>query len=85
MSTAWAGQRSYPWEQGQYVGGIETVKVDIMLRIYSNKWHVYAGLAILNPSVRTQIDSDIVREQKTAAESLRPHLNLFSRIRVHYR
>ncbi|OJA07871.1 hypothetical protein AZE42_08267, partial [Rhizopogon vesiculosus] len=56
MGTAWAGQRSYPWEQGQYVGGIETVKVNIMLRIYSNKWHVYAGLAILNPSARIQID-----------------------------
>jgi prephenate dehydrogenase (NADP+) len=38
------------------VGGIETVKVNIMLRIYSNQWHVYAGLAILNPSARVQID-----------------------------
>lgn len=56
MGTAWASQRSYPWEQGQYVGGIETVKVNIMLRIYANKWHVYAGLAILNPSARIQID-----------------------------
>jgi hypothetical protein len=37
-----------------YVGGIETVKVSI--RIYSNRWHVYAGLAILNPSARAQID-----------------------------
>ena len=27
-----------------------------MLRIYSNKWHVYAGLAILNPAARVQID-----------------------------
>lgn len=27
-----------------------------MLRIYSNKWHVYAGLAILNPSARLQIN-----------------------------
>jgi len=27
-----------------------------MLRIYANQWHVYAGLAILNPSARTQID-----------------------------
>jgi len=70
MGTAWAGQRSYPWERGQYVGGIETVKVNIMLRIYSNKWHVYASLAILNPSVRTQIDSDIVWEQKMTEKSL---------------
>ncbi|KAF9219989.1 Prephenate dehydrogenase [Gyrodon lividus] len=57
MGTAWASQRSYPWEQGHYVGGIETVKVNIMLRIYANKWHVYAGLAILNPSAKIQIDT----------------------------
>jgi prephenate dehydrogenase (NADP+) len=56
MGTAWASSLSYPWEHGYYVGGIETVKVNIMLRIYSNQYHVYAGLAILNPSARTQID-----------------------------
>ncbi|EJU03432.1 prephenate dehydrogenase [Dacryopinax primogenitus] len=56
MGTAWHCSMSYPWEMGQYVGGIETVKVNIMLRIYANKWHVYAGLAILNPSARMQID-----------------------------
>ena len=55
MGTAWASAASYPWEHGYYVGGIETVKVNIMLRIFANKWHVYAGLAILNPSARTQI------------------------------
>ncbi|KAF9005257.1 prephenate dehydrogenase [Cyathus striatus] len=56
MGTAWASAQSYPWEQGLYVGGIETAKVNIALRIYSNAWHVYAGLAILNPSARVQID-----------------------------
>ncbi|EIW60531.1 Prephenate dehydrogenase [Trametes versicolor FP-101664 SS1] len=56
MGTAWHSSLAYPWEHGLYVGGIETVKVNIMLRIYSNKWHVYAGLAILNPSARVQID-----------------------------
>ena len=56
MGTAWASTRSYPWEQGLYVGGIETAKVNLALRIYSNAWHVYAGLAILNPSARIQID-----------------------------
>ncbi|KXN83300.1 putative prephenate dehydrogenase [NADP(+)] [Leucoagaricus sp. SymC.cos] len=55
MGTAWASTESYPWEQGLYVGGIETAKVNLALRIYSNAWHVYAGLAILNPSARTQI------------------------------
>lgn len=56
MGTAWSSEATYPWEHGYYVKGIETVKVNIMLRIYSNKWHVYAGLAILNPSARVQID-----------------------------
>ena len=53
---AWSSALTYPWEHGYYVKGIETVKVNIMLRIYSNKWHVYAGLAILNPAARVQID-----------------------------
>ena len=55
MGTAWAAMGIYPWEHGYYVGGIETVKVNITHRIYANKWHVYAGLAILNPSARVQI------------------------------
>ncbi|THU84230.1 Prephenate dehydrogenase [Dendrothele bispora CBS 962.96] len=56
MGTAWASAKVYPWEQGLYVGGMETVKVNLALRIYSNLWHVYAGLAILNPKAREQID-----------------------------
>ena len=56
MGTAWASAKSYPWEQGLYVGGIKTAKVNLTLRIYSNVWHVYAGLAILNPAARIQID-----------------------------
>jgi prephenate dehydrogenase (NADP+) len=57
MGTAWRSSAAYPWEgAGLYVSGIEVVKVNIALRIYANKWHVYAGLAILNPSARVQID-----------------------------
>lgn len=56
MGTAWCCSQAYPWEQGLYVGGIETAKVNLTLRIYSSAWHVYAGLAILNPSARVQID-----------------------------
>ena len=56
MGTAWCATQAYPWEQGLYVGGMETAKVNLTLRIYSNAWHVYAGLAILNPSARIQID-----------------------------
>jgi prephenate dehydrogenase (NADP+) len=58
MGTAWAHNLSYPWEPSSpspYTSGIETVKVNIMLRIYSNQSHVYAGLAILNPFAREQI------------------------------
>lgn len=56
MGTVWRCRSSYPWLQGNYIGGIENAKVNITLRIYSNAWHVYAGLAILNPSARVQID-----------------------------
>lgn len=55
MGTAWQANNQFPWELGRYIGGIENVKINIMLRIYSNKWHVYAGLAILNPSAKKQI------------------------------
>ncbi|EIW67827.1 hypothetical protein TREMEDRAFT_44851 [Tremella mesenterica DSM 1558] len=55
MGTAWHHSISYPWETTRYVSGIEVVKVNIMLRIYSAKWHVYAGLALLNPSAQVQI------------------------------
>ncbi|WWC67004.1 uncharacterized protein I206_100911 [Kwoniella pini CBS 10737] len=55
MGTAWRNSASYPWETTRYVSGIEVVKVNITLRIYSAKWHVYAGLALLNPDAQIQI------------------------------
>ena len=55
MGTAWQANNQFPWELARYVGGIENVKINITLRIYSNKWHVYAGLAILNPAAKKQI------------------------------
>lgn len=55
MGTAWAANKQFPWEINRYVGGIENVKINITLRIYANKWHVYAGLAILNPAAKAQI------------------------------
>ncbi|OCT51187.1 putative prephenate dehydrogenase [NADP(+)] [Cladophialophora carrionii] len=55
MGTAWAANNQFPWEIDRYVGGIENVKINITLRIYANKWHVYAGLAILNPAAKQQI------------------------------
>lgn len=55
MGKAWHANTQYPWELSRYVGGIENVKMNIVLRIYSQKWHVYAGLAILNPEARKQV------------------------------
>ncbi len=55
MGTAWYANQQFPWEINRYVGGIENIKCNIMLRIYSNKWHVYAGLAILNSWAKKQI------------------------------
>lgn len=55
MGSAWRQQGVFPWLNTQYTGGIENVKVMTTLRIYGSKWHVYAGLAILNPSARVQI------------------------------
>lgn len=55
MGAAWSANNQFPWDSSRYVGGIENVKMNITLRIYSNKWHVYAGLAILNPDAKKQI------------------------------
>ncbi|KHJ31542.1 putative prephenate dehydrogenase [Erysiphe necator] len=55
MGKAWHANKQFPWESARYVGGIENVKINLTLRIYSQKWHVYAGLAILNPYAREQI------------------------------
>lgn len=55
MGAAWSANNQFPWETARYVGGIENVKQNITLRIYSNKWHVYAGLAMLNPDAKKQI------------------------------
>lgn len=55
MGVAWQANNQFPWEIPRYIGGIENVKINLMMRIYSNKWHVYAGLAILNPAAKIQI------------------------------
>lgn len=55
MGTAWKANNQYPWTISKWMGGIENAKVNISLRIYSNKWHVYAGLAITNPAAHRQV------------------------------
>ena len=55
MGTAWKNAGFFPWENESYAGGIDNVKALLGLRIYSGKSHVYAGLALLNPSARDQV------------------------------
>lgn len=55
MGSAWTANSQFPWEETRLSGGIENVKINVTLRIYSSKWHVYAGLAILNPAAQAQI------------------------------
>lgn len=55
MGVAWKESNQYPWETPRWVGGMENAKINISLRIFANKWHVYAGLAITNPSAHGQV------------------------------
>ncbi|RKO88827.1 6-phosphogluconate dehydrogenase, partial [Blyttiomyces helicus] len=55
MGTTWKVMSQFPWENPSYIGGIENVKTLMTLRIFSNKWHVYAGLAMMNPSAKAQV------------------------------
>ncbi|ODQ80830.1 hypothetical protein BABINDRAFT_161035 [Babjeviella inositovora NRRL Y-12698] len=55
MGVAWHNCNQYPWEATRWVGGIENAKINISLRIFSNKWHVYAGLVLTNPSAHEQL------------------------------
>ncbi|MGI4897461.1 MAG: NAD(P)-binding domain-containing protein [Janthinobacterium lividum] len=64
MGTACAASGFYPWENAAYVGGIDNVKILIMLRIFSYKAHVYAGMAILNPYAKQQVKQYAVSESE---------------------
>lgn len=55
MGTAWKEAGFFPWENTAYLGGIDNVKILTMLRIFSYKAHIYAGLAIMNPYARQQV------------------------------
>lgn len=55
MGVAWKMISQFPWETPRWVGGMENAKINISLRIFSNKWHVYAGLAITNPLAHGQV------------------------------
>ncbi|KAI8322077.1 NAD(P)-binding protein [Martensiomyces pterosporus] len=55
LGTAWSFQGYHPWVNPQFISGINNVKVAMALRIYASKWHVYAGLAIMNPLAKKQL------------------------------
>jgi prephenate dehydrogenase (NADP+) len=55
MGTAWKTAKTFPWENPKYVGGIDNVKILISLRMFASKWHVYAGLVLLNPFALVQV------------------------------
>lgn len=55
MGVAWKNLNAYPWNTPRWIGGLENAKTNIAIRIYSNKWHVYAGLAITNPAAHDQV------------------------------
>lgn len=55
MATAWRSAGSYPWEEPDFSGGIDNVKVLMALRILGGRAHVYGGLAIMNPFARSQV------------------------------
>ncbi|KAJ1918887.1 prephenate dehydrogenase (NADP(+)) [Mycoemilia scoparia] len=55
LGTAWKTQGYHPWENPQFIAGIDNVKIGMALRIYASKYHVYAGLAIMNPAAKTQL------------------------------
>lgn len=55
MGKAWGKINTYPWTDSRWVCGIENAKTNIAMRIYLNKWHVYAGLAITNKYAHDQI------------------------------
>ncbi|PIA14255.1 NAD(P)-binding protein [Coemansia reversa NRRL 1564] len=60
LGTAWSLQGYHPWLNPQFISGINNVKVAMALRIYASKWHVYAGLAIMNPLARKQLQCYVV-------------------------
>jgi len=64
MGTACATSGFYPWENAAYIGGIDNVKILIMLRIFSYKAHVYAGMAILNPYAKQQVKQYAISESE---------------------
>lgn len=55
IGTAWSKAKVYPWESNGCKSGLDNVKILMTLRIYSYKFHVYSGLALMNPYARRDV------------------------------
>lgn len=55
MGRTWQNTGVFPWESQAMVGGIDNVKMLMMLRILNGQAHVYGGIAILNRHAREQV------------------------------
>lgn len=49
IGTSFMHRKLYPWENPLHANGLDNLKLLLTLRIYSYKYHVYAGMAMLNP------------------------------------
>ena len=54
IGTTWMRQGVFPWENTD-ASGLDHVKILMTLRIYSYKFHVYSGLALMNPYARQDV------------------------------
>jgi prephenate dehydrogenase (NADP+) len=57
IGTAFMHRKVYPWENALHPNGLDNVKFLMTLRIYSYKFHVYSGLALLNPYAKRDVRS----------------------------
>lgn len=55
IGTTWMRQGVFPWENPACKSGLDHVKILMTLRIYSYKFHVYSGLALMNPYAREDV------------------------------
>jgi prephenate dehydrogenase (NADP+) len=57
IGTAFMHRKVYPWANTLHSNGLDNVKLLMTLRIYSYKFHVYSGLALLNPYAKKDVRS----------------------------
>jgi prephenate dehydrogenase (NADP+) len=55
IGTTWMRQGVFPWANDGCKSGLDHVKILMTLRIYSYKFHVYSGLALMNPHARNDV------------------------------